>query len=575
MATGFTAALAASGVVRWLDRVGLGDALTLAWRATHGRARLRQELDVRRDCAKLRRERPFLQDGADLEDPRRPLLIVSLADWPMQVKGESMIAKALQLRGVAPVAMTSRRHHHARRYFRAFGVRRFVDLEDFRRPEDAAAVRDAARMAIARLDAFPAMMAFQYRGVHLGRHVLSTVCRTLRHGTPELGDARVRALVDRLVPEAMHTVLQAERVLADVQPEMALFLERGYTPYGEVYDVMVNAGVNTVQWVGAHINEALVLRRCTDVTRHDHPFSLAEETWEEVKAAPWTPAQDAAIQREFDERYQQGAWFMRQRLQDGKRVKTVPELRAQLRLDPAKKTAVVFSHLFWDATFFFGEDVFDNYEQWLVETVRAACRNPALNWVIKLHPANIWKLKRDNAPIEFVEEVSLREQVGPLPPHVILLRPETDINTYSFFQLMDYCLTVRGTIGMEAPCYGIPVLTAGTGRYSGRGFTIDSRDRAQYLARLARLHDVPKLDAAEVELARRHAFALFKRRPLVFDSFRLTFPGVDSPSHPLDHDVDIRVTSRASLRGAADLRALAAWAVDSKRLDYLAPEPTL
>src|SRR5207247_2842701 len=181
----------------------------------------------------------------------------------------------------------------------------------------------------------------------------------------------------------------------------------------------------------------------------------------------------------------------RQRGQGGKRVKAAEEGREQLGLDPGKKTAVVFSHLLWDATFFYGTDVFDNYEEWLVETVRAACRNPSLNWVIKLHPANIWKVRREDPTADFMEERVLRQRVGPLPAHVKVVRPETDINTYSFFLVMDYCLTVRGTIGMEAPCYVIPVVTAGTGRYSGRGFTVDSRDRDEYLARLAALETVP------------------------------------------------------------------------------------
>jgi hypothetical protein len=381
----------------------------------------------------------------------------------------------------------------------------------------------------------------------------------------------VQALLRELVPAALQTAVRAERAVAAVQPHSALFLERGYTPFGEVYDVVVNAGVNTIQWVGAHVNEALVVRRCTDVNRHDHPFSLSEETWEDVTSMPWTEAEEAVLQREFEDRYKEGAWFNRQRLQDGKLVKEVDELRRQLGLDPARKTAVVFSHLFWDATFFFGEDLFDNYEQWLVETVRAACRNPALNWIVKLHPANVWKLKRENAPMEFVEESALRKAIGPLPSHVRLLRPETDINTFSFFRLMDYCLTVRGTIGIESPCYGIPVLTAGTGRYSERGFTIDSQSREEYLGRLARLENVPPLGPREIELARRHAYALFKRRPLVFSSFRLVFPGADHPSHPLDHDVEIFLRSREELLRAPDLAAFAEWAVESKRLDYMTP----
>ena len=127
---------------------------------------------------------------------------------------------------------------------------------------------------------------------------------------------------------------------------------------------------------------------------------------------------------------------------------------------------------------------------------------------------------------------------------------------------------------MEAPCYGIPVVTAGTGRYSGRGFTLDSRDRDEYLSRLATLETVPRLAAAQVELAKKHAHALFKLRPLEFTSFRVRYPDVDTPSHPLDHNVDVFVRSFDELSRARDLAAFADWAVESKRLDFMNGQAT-
>ena len=42
------------------------------------------------------------------------------------------------------------------------------------------------------------------------------------------------------------------------------------------------------------------------------------------------------------------------------------------KLDPERKTAAIFSHILYDATFFYGESLFADYEEWLVEAVRAA-----------------------------------------------------------------------------------------------------------------------------------------------------------------------------------------------------------
>ena len=42
----------------------------------------------------------------------------------------------------------------------------------------------------------------------------------------------------------------------------------------------------------------------------------------------------------------------------------------KFNLDPNKKIAVLFSHIFWDGTFFYGEDLFIDYEDWFRETLK-------------------------------------------------------------------------------------------------------------------------------------------------------------------------------------------------------------
>ena len=76
---------------------------------------------------------------------------------------------------------------------------------------------------------------------------------------------------------------------------------------------------------------------------------------------------------------------------------------------------------------------------WFVETVKAAIQNESVNWIIKLHPANVWKLKRDNMEQQKLSELVLLEEfLGSnftLPSHVKLLLPDTKISTQSLFSL--------------------------------------------------------------------------------------------------------------------------------------------
>ena len=46
---------------------------------------------------------------------------------------------------------------------------------------------------------------------------------------------------------------------------------------------------------------------------------------------------------------------------------TRDELTGRLGLDPGLRTALVFPHIFWDGTFFWGHDLFPNYEAFFAE----------------------------------------------------------------------------------------------------------------------------------------------------------------------------------------------------------------
>jgi hypothetical protein len=122
---------------------------------------------------------------------------------------------------------------------------------------------------------------------------------------------------------------------------------------------------------------------------------------------------------------------------------------------------------------------------------------------------------------------------------------------------------------MELPVFGIPVLTAGTGRYSGFGFTIDSATREEYLDRLARAHEIPRLDPETLLLAKRHAYGLFHLRPFRFMSARSHFMAPNR-AHPLSMNLELTVRSSDDIESAQDLRTLAEWLLDDE-LDYLQP----
>jgi hypothetical protein len=496
-------------------------------------------------------------------------LVVSMSEFPYQLKLEAMVSKALELEGLTPVFVVPDGSDFARRYLRCFGIRRFVELRDYVDAGIEAEARREAELLISAAPTTAELRGLTFRGATIGRYVLSSVSRALHEGTVDYSRPEAVELVRRIVQVAVRSTLAGGALLDRLRPKAVLFIERNYASEAPISDLALQRGLNVIQFVNGLQDDTLVFKRYTEETRRVHPRSLSAKSWERVRGIEWSPERDARVSVELARRYDAGQHLMR-RNQEWTEALAADEVRRLLGLERGRGTAVVFSHVLWDANMFYGEDLFADQEEWFVETVSAACANDQVDWIVKLHPANVWKRRRDGVDTEELDDVVvLRDRIGELPPHVKLLLPDSSIATRSLFDIVNWGITIRGSIGIELPSFGTPVLTAGTGFYSGLGFTVDSATREEYLARLARIQEVPALTPEEVELARRHAYALFALRPLRTTSFRSSIRPISELGHPLDHDLEVLVRSREELRRAPDLRAVGAWAVRSTDLDYL------
>ena len=85
-----------------------------------------------------------------------------------------------------------------------------------------------------------------------------------------------------------------------------------------------------------------------------------------------------------------------------------------------------------------------------------------------------------------------------LPNNIKIIPSDSQISTFSILKFIDYCITVRGTIGIEAACLDIPVITAGTGRYEDYGFTHNSTSKNIYLSKLRGIDKLPKLSQSQL-----------------------------------------------------------------------------
>src|SRR5690606_18768193 len=155
-------------------------------------------------------------------------------------------------------------------------------------------------------------------------------------------------------------------------------------------------------------NNMLMFKRYRPDNVDANHFSLSEESWRRVRAMPWSETQWTLLRDEIVGSYNSGEWFSECATQLDKTALGREALIRRLGLDPGRKTVCVFPDMFWDATFFWGEYLFDNYEIWFVEVLKIAAESTAVNWLVKIHPANVAKAVRDNYVGEYSETLAVK-----------------------------------------------------------------------------------------------------------------------------------------------------------------------
>jgi len=525
-------------------------------------------LDARREAEALRHEYPGL--ATDLSGRSRPggrrYLIVSLNDRPRQVRLEALLAKSLQLRGAHVDVLAFRSMRGAVRAWRALGFRRLVFYEDFVGRADSAPEEVAA--AVARCRTVQDFKAYEYRGARVGRQALATVVRTRYEPRVDLDDAEVRGDLARTLTYGVEGVHTGERILEALRPDALLMIERGYAGLGSFFDVALERGIEVIQFGSAHRDDAFLMKRYDLETRDLHPRSLDERTWARLLEGGWTEERARALEAELAGR-EEGKWFMARHARHSARRRGPEQLRADLGLDPGRKVAVLFSHVLWDAAMFYGRDVFSDQGRWFEETLRLAAGDDRVQWLVKLHPALFWKLEQEGVRAEPAEFAMIREAVGELPPHVRLIRPDDDVDNVDLFQIVDAGVTIRGTVGLELPRLGVPVLTAGTSDYAGRGFTVDAADASEYERNVRGIAELDRLDDAQVRLANLYAYGVFCVRPWRFSSFTLDYLPPEEAGESLDHQLRFHVRTVEDLERADDLRVFAEWVDGSSERDFV------
>jgi hypothetical protein len=530
--------------------------------------------DYRRFRESVRDFRSYLnQVGVPTAEQNRPGLLI--------VAGRAMNAQWCQVwailgavckqRGFKVYTLTSKSQPIQNLYFKLFRFH-LIYLEDL---EIASVpVPEDITQSFASLVTFQDVKEFELDGIPLGKMALSTYSRQRATGIMDIGDPAARREVWTWLAYLYKTLVVGERLYAKYGIEMLYFTEVFMEEYGALYYSALKMRLTIVRFAGTVRDNAIVVQHLNRESDRTHFSSLSRQSWSQISKWSDLSSVERDLHRNFMDRYGD-RWALSKRNQPNTRIVPVTEAKEMLCIPEGRKVAVIYSHILYDTLFFNGEDLYPSYADWLVETIRAACLNPEVQWFVKVHPSNLWRGELEYFNAGKYEELRLiEEHIGPLPDHVRLVYPDTPLSPYTWLQLADCGVTVRGTSGIELAALGKPVITAGTGRYEEAGISINPRTVGEYEALLANVQNIQPPSKEQMRLGKLFAYATFCMKPFTLDFLR-PVPRTGKSKIFSTDDLVYLADFQADLQAIPDsIARFTVWSRDRNSIDFLSCWPS-
>jgi len=348
------------------------------------------------------------------------------------------------------------------------------------------------------LEAIP---AFCPDGLAVGEHAYAGALRFFARGDLD-GEPRGEEVLRRFLLSGLLTASVMQRLLRKNRYDVAVFHHGIYTPQGIVGEACRAAGVRVVNWNPSYRRNTFVFSEGD--TYHHTMIEEPVQTWSDIT---WNDEIERLTLEYLDSRRVGSAdwiWFHESPEAD------TDALARELGIDWARPCVGLLTSVMWDAQLHYRANAFPDMLAWLRHTVEYFAGHPALQLLVRVHPAEIRGMVPSRQRV--VEE--LARMFPRLPSNVFVIGPEHPASTYACMERCDSVLIFNTKTGIELACLGLPVIVAGEAWIRGKGFSIDASSAHAYDAILDTLPLGRRMDAAQVERARRYAFHFFFRRML-------------------------------------------------------------
>jgi hypothetical protein len=337
-------------------------------------------------------------------------------------------------------------------------------------------------------------------GLPIGANVKSAV---IRYGQGQSFDGDER-LVREYAYSALMVADAARKAIETFKPDRILMSHAIYVDWGPALKVALEVGVPVTGWMASYLPSRFYLRHLGDSETDFH--SMSDEAWADRDEEPLSSDQAERVTRFVRRRYEDAVSFDMKEFRE--RKGDAVTLRKKYGISGERPVWGVLCHINWDQVADYAPMLHRSFDEWVLDTLDQLLGIPDVDWLIKIHPAEVW----DN-PVSGTETL-IAERFDKLPENIRIVGARDDISPLDFYELVDGGVTVYGTAGLELSMLGKPVVLAGSAHYGGKGFTHDARDLEEYHALLRDAPALAGLDEAKTSTARKYAYSYFIQRQI-------------------------------------------------------------
>ncbi len=369
---------------------------------------------------------------------------------------------------------------------------------------------------------------YQWNELPIGEHALAGALRYYGIGDLTL-EPEGQEVLRRYLESSLLTAFCMRNLLAKNRYDVVVNNHGIYVPHGIVSAVCRGDRVRTVSWNLAYRKQCAIFSHGD--TYHHTLMSEPVDTWESMI---WSEQQDFEILRYLNSRRtgsRDWIWFNRDADDD------MGRFAVEVGLDWNKPVIGMLTNVVWDAQLHYPNNAFPGMIDWVMRTIAYFRSRPDLQLLIRVHPGELAPPGGSTVSRQPIAE-EIHSKFPHMPNNVFIIGPESTVSTYAAMDRCDSVIIYGTKTGVELTSVGIPVIVAGEAWIRNKGLTLDATNAESYFRILDTLPLRKRMDATQIDRARKYAYHFFFRRmipmpfldpkPESWPPFEVALPALDA-----------------------------------------------